>query len=442
MRRTAALCFFASILLSGSALASGYGLRDVSAATLGLSYAGDAANGSRASTLAFNPALAADVGEFDVAISNVGLLPKTDGTFTATTAAGTPVAGITNPKDIVNTALIPAMALRYRLTPTIAVGFTATAPWGMITDYGNTGVTRYYATMSDVKSANFSPVVSWQVLPELSIGGGLQVQYIKGRLAKAIDFGTLGYVNKIPGSVPGARDGFVELRAQDWATGWTIGAEWKPTPNFSVGVSYKSKIENTLNGNEWFTLDSTGIGATLKAVTGAFVNGPASAPFSNPDLVTFGARWKLDPQWTISVGGDWTGWSAFNTLTAHSHNPKQPDDVTVMNWQDSWFGSVGVEYKPSQLWTLRLGTAYDQTPTTSGYRTPGIPDGGRYWISGGIGYQLTQHIDLDLSVAHLIAEKGNIALKASDPGNAARGSLTGSVNMEVTLIGAEFSYHL
>lgn len=441
MRRTAALCLVTSILLSGSALASGYGLRDVSAATLGTSYAGDAANGSRASTLAFNPALAADVDTFDVSLSNVGLLPETSGTFTATTSAGTPVSGNTNPKDIVNTALIPSVALRYRLTSNLALGLTMTAPWGMITNY-DSSVTRYYATMSDVKSANFSPVVAWQPIPELSIGAGLQVQYIKGRLSKAIDFGTIGYVNHIPGSVPGARDGSVELRAQDWSTGWTVGAEWKPTPDFSLGISYKSEIENTLKGNEYFTLDSTGIGATLKAVTGAFVNGPATAQFNNPAVLTVGARWQLNDQWAVMAGADWTAWSSFPTLTAHSSNAKQADDVTLMNWQDSWFGSLGVEYKPSQDWTLRLGTAYDQTPTVSTFRTPGIPDGGRYWISGGFGYKLNQHMDLDFSVARLIAEKANIALKASDTGNAARGNLTGTVNMAVTLIGVEFAYHL
>ncbi|MDR3526600.1 MAG: outer membrane protein transport protein [Rhizomicrobium sp.] len=441
MRRTAALCLFTTVLLSGSALASGYGLRDVSAATLGTSYAGDAANGTRASTLAFNPALAADVDTFDFALSNVGLLPETSGTFTATTSAGTPVSGSTTPHDIVNTALIPSVDLRYRLSPQLAVGLTMTAPWGMITNY-RTSVTRYYATMSDVKSANFSPVVAWQPIPELSIGAGLQVQYIKGRLAKAIDFGTIGALNHIPGSIPGAFDGAVELRAQDWSTGWTVGAEWKPTPDFSLGISYRSQIDNTLKGNEYFTLDSAGIGATLKAVTGAFANTTATSQFNNPGVLTVGARWKLSDQWTVSVGGDWTGWSAFDTLTAHSGNVHQPDDVTVMNWQDSYFGSLGVEYKPSQDWTLRLGTAYDQTPTESGLRTPGIPDGGRYWVSGGIGYKVNQNIDLDFSVARLMAEKANIALKASDTGNAARGNLNGTVNLAVTLIGVEFAYHL
>jgi len=442
MRRTAVTVICASLMLSTSAYASGFGLREVSAATLGLSYAGAAANGTKASTLAFNPALLSDVGEFDVAASGIGLLPETEGHFTATNAAGLPVSGNANPKDIVNTALVPSFSLRYRLSDTITAGLALTSPWGMITDYGNDWVGRYYATTSDVKTFNATPMVAWQPVPELSIGVGLQVQYIKGRLGKAIDFGTIGYSYHIPGAMPGGADGSVMLKAQNWGLGWMIGAQWKPRPDLSLGISYRSQIDNTLKGTETFTLDNLGIGAYLKGATGAFVNGPATAPFATPAVLTFGARWDVTDKLALLAGGDWTGWSSFGTLIAHSANPYQPDDVTDMNWQDSWSGSLGAEYKLDEKWTLRLGTAYDQTPTVNVYRTPGIPDGSRYWVSGGIGYHLTDNIDMDFSIARLIAEKGVIALSQADTGNALRGNLNGNVNMSVTLIGFETSYHL
>lgn len=446
MRRTAAAVIFASLMLSTSALASGFGLRDASASTLGVSYAGNAANGSVASTMAFNPALVNDVGTFDFAISNTGLVPQTSGTFTATNAAGLPVAGTAKNVDIVNTALIPSIALRYRLTDKLAVGMQMSTPWGMITNYKPNPLTRYYATMSDVKSANFMFLAGYQLTPELSIGGGLQLQYIKGRLAKAIDVGSIAYglylQHVLPniGGHPGGNDAAVELRAQDWSQGWVAGAEWKPRPDLSFGVSYRSAVYNTLAGNEYFTLDS--VGQTLKTYTGLFVDGKATAKFHNPAVMTVGMKWDVDPQWTVMAGADWTGWSIVKNLTAHSANPHQPDDVTLFNYHDSWFGSVGVQYKPTEDWKFSLGTAFDDTPTDTKYRTPGIPDGGRYWISAGVGYRICPSMDVDLSVARLIAEKGNIALLQSDTGNAQRGSLTGTVNMRVTLIGLELNYHL
>ncbi len=447
MRRTAVTVILASLFLSSSALASGFGLRESSASSLGVSYAGVAANGSHASALSFNPGLLGDVGTFDISASATGLLPQTDGTFSATTTQLSPllppatVSGDTHPKGIVNTALIPALAVRYRLSDQFIVGFTATSPWGMITDYSN-AVTRYYNMKSDVKSFNFTPMIGWQPVPQFTIGVGFQLQYIKGTLTKAIDFGTIGMANSMPGAVPGAMDGTVALKAQHWGEGFIIGAEWKPMPDLSLGVSYRSEIKNTLKGTETFTLDQAGIGAYLKAATTMFTNGAATADFTTPYVVTFGARWQATDRLAVLIGGDYTGWDSFQNLTVHSSNPVQPDDVSIMNWKNSWYGSVGVEYKPDQDWTLRLGTAYDETPTVDRFRTPGIPDGSRYWISGGVGYRLTDHMDVDFSIAHLIAQKGEIALSQTDTGNALRGNLTGSVNMAVTLIGFELSYHL
>jgi len=441
MHRTAVTVICASLLLSSSALASGFALRESSGSSLGLSYAGAAANGDSASNLNFNPGLLGDVKDFDISSNAIGLLPNTSGTFTATTSAGTPVSGNTHPKDIVNTALVGSLDVRYRLTDQLIIGLTTSSPWGMITDY-DSSVTRYYNMKSDVKTYNVTPMIGWQPVPEFTIAAGVQVQYIKGTLTKAIDFGTIGALNHIPGSIPGAFDGYVALKAQTWGEGFVVGAAWNPTPSLSLGVSYRSQIDNTLKGTENFTLDSAGIGATLKAVTGMFVNGPATAKIATPSVLTFGGKWQASDQFTILVGADYTGWDAFNTLTAHSANAHQPDDVSIMNWNTSWSGSLGVEYKPVEDWTLRLGTAYDETPTVNVYRTPGIPDGSRYWISGGVGYRLNDHMDVDLSIARLIAQKGAIALSQADAGNAARGNLTGTVSLAVTLIGFEVSYHL
>jgi long-chain fatty acid transport protein len=442
MRRTAVTVFCASLLLSTSAFASGFGLREASASAMAFSYAGAAADGTRASNLNFNPGLLGDVDEFDMSSSAIGLLPTTEGTFSATTSAGNAVNGNTTPKDIVNTALIPATGLRYRLTDQIIVGLTISAPWGMVTDYGPDSVTRYYNIASDVKTYNFTPMVGWQPIPQLTIGVGMQIEYIKGRLTKAIDFGTLAAGYHIPGSIPGGQDGFVALKAQDWGYGFVAGAVWKPNANLTLGLAYRSKLDNTLKGTENFTLDSAGKGAILSAATGAFVNGPATAKFTTPSIITFSAKWQATDKLAILFGGDWTGWDVVQNLVAHSSNAHQPDDVTVFNWENSWSGSLGAEYKLSQDWLLRLGVAMDGTPTTDGLRTPGIPDGSRFWISGGVGYRVTDNMDVDFTVARLTANDGLIALNKADTGNTYRGNLNGTVNMAVTLVGFEVSYHL
>jgi long-chain fatty acid transport protein len=441
MRRSAITILCALCLTSASAYATGFGLREVSASSLGMSYAGAAANGDHASTLFFNPALLSDVKDFDVSGSATGILPTTSGTFSATTAAGTPVGGNATPHGIVNTALVPSFSVRGRLSDSVTVGLTFTAPWGMITDYSNNWVGRYYATMSDVKSYNVTSLIAYQPIPELSFGAGVQVQYTKGTLSKAIDFGTIGALYHIPGSVPGGMDGFVSLKADSWAPGYVLGVLWKPRGDFSLGLSYRSQINHVLGGNEKYTLDATGLGAMLSGATGMFTNTTAKADFSTPSVATVAGRWQINDQWNLNATVDWTGWSAFKQLLITSGNVHQPADLTDMNWKSSWLGSLGTEYKPNETWTLRLGTAYDETPTDTAYRTPGIPDSSRIWISSGVGYRWNQHLDFDLALAHLFSGHTDIALPVTGPGNAARGSLNGTVNMDVTLVGLEVTYH-
>ena len=457
MHRTALTVVCASILLTGTALASGFGLREVSASGFGASYAGGAAPGGSATTMFFNPALVTDVHSFEIASSAQGLLPDATGDFTATTAAGTPASGPGQIKDIVNTAMLPSLAMRARVLDNVAVGLQVTVPWGMVTDYGPDWVGRYYATQSDVKTANITATVGFQPTPEFSIAAGLQVQYIKGRLGKAIDFGTIGaaapFSLPVPAvTIPGMRDGSVLLSAQDWGFGYVVGVTWTPNENLSLGLSYRSEIENTLKGKEVFDLGSTPVaalgGATvgqfIAAHTGWFQDGGAEAGFTTPSSVTFGLRYKVSEELTALVGVDWTGWTSFQELRISAvPNPySQPDDVTTMDWKSSWLFSAGVEYKPCKDWILRLGAAYDQTPTTDQFRTPGIPDGSRTWITIGAGYKLTDHINLDVSYGHLFFDKGKINLSVATPENHSRGSLMGEVDMSVDILGAEVSYHL
>jgi long-chain fatty acid transport protein len=457
MRRTALTVVCASLLLTTSALASGFGLREVSASAFGTSYAGGAAPGGTATTMYFNPALVADVETLEVSNSALGLLPSATGDFTATTAASTTVSGPTHIEDIVNTALLPSLAVRARLSDQFTVGLQVTSPWGMVTDYGPDWVGRYYATNSDVKTVNVTAVVGFQPTPELAFAAGIQVQYIKGRLGKAIDFGTIGagapFGFPIPAvTIPGMRDGTVLLKAQDWGIGYVLGVTWTPTEDLALGLSYRSQIDNTLKGTETFNLGNVPVAALggvtvgqfISSHTGWFLDGGAKAEFATPATATFSARYKITKELTALLSVDWTGWSSFGELRAVTDpNPySQPDDLTTMDWKDSWYGSLGIEYKPCEDWVLRLGTAYDGTPTGDTYRTPGIPDGSRYWITVGAGFKVTEHINIDVSYGHLFFQKGEVNLSVATPENHARGSLHGVVDMGVDILGAEISYRM
>ena len=452
MRRSAITILCTSLLLTTSAFATGFDLREFSASSLGTSYAGAGANGQHASTMPFNPALAGWVDDFDVSFSATGIVPTATGNMTtANTSYGNATGGTTTPTSIISKAIIPDIAIRKRLSDQFSVGISITVPWGLMTKYSDTWAGRYYATKSELKTYNITPVVAYQPIPELSIAAGVQVELIKGNLSKAIDFGLIGCHVNCTNSlaspyfnvVPGHDDGYVALKADNWAYSYVLGIAWKPNDNLSLGLSYRGKIDHKLSGTETYTLDAGHVGAFFNAYvpTQTFQNSAATAKITLPSVVNFSTRWRIDDKWTAMATVDWTGWKVFKQLLIVPALATNSSDLTTFGWKNTWFGSIGAEYKADDKWTLRVGTAYDESPTTSSGATPGIPDSSRIWLSGGIGYRVCDSVDVDFSIAHLFSGKARINQSASTTENAARGTLIGTVSTGVTLIGMEFTYH-
>jgi long-chain fatty acid transport protein len=442
--RSAGLPFFlaaASLLLPHSAFASGYGVREWSAAAMGASYAGASATGSDASFLAYNPATLAGVASYDSTISLTGLFPSSSATYTtATTSAGTPTGGLTTPDDIIKNAFVPNLAARVRLSPEWALGLAVYAPWGLSTDYQDGWAGRYYALQSELLTVDVVPTVSYQVSDSFAVAAGVQIQYATGTLSNAIDIGTIGAFFSVPGAIPGAQDGDVVFDADGWGVGFVVGVMGELAEGVTVGLSYRSAVSHTLDGPLDFTLDSAGVGAAISGVTGLFLDTDAETTITTPDRISAGIRLQLSERWTALGEVDFTNWSRFRELRVIPDNPLQPHDVTTAEWEDSWFGSIGLEYQPDDQWTLRAGAGIDASPIPDATRNPRIPDADRTWVSIGFTVQMTQSLSLSASYAHLFLPDEPITLDPSQSGNAFRGMIVGDGEAGASFFGIQLSY--
>jgi hypothetical protein len=67
-----------------------------------------------------------------------------------------------------------------------------------------------------------------------------------------------------------------------------------------------------------------------------------------------------------------------------------------VGWNNSVRYSLGLRYDPTRQWSLRLGTAYDETPVPSDVlRTPRIPDSDRIWTTFGVAFRWTDRVRVD-----------------------------------------------
>ncbi len=420
---------------AASAHAAGYALKEESADAMGAAYAGSAATEKDASYLIYNPASLDGVEDWDVSVSGVGILINTSAHYAvATTSLGTPTGGTQNPSSYANNALIPELGLRKRLSPRWAVGLVVSSPWGLITSYPSDWAGRYYAEYTKLMTINATPAVSFEVTPQLSLGAGLQIEYAKAKLGTAIDIGTLS------GVAPGRDDGFAHLAGDGWAYGFSLGVIGKPTPDLTLGLSYRSKIDHSLDGSLDFSLDSAGIGAAIRQATGLFRDTQAKADVPMPDVVSFGGRETFSEHWAGLFEVDWTNWSLLHQLRIVAANPAQPPDITQFNWHNAWFGSLGWEYRHDDRWTFRFGTAYDQSPTTDATREPRLPDADRIWLAAGASYRWNDATEIELSAGHLFDVSGDVALSPSQPGNQYRGALIGTTNSDVNVVGLQLDY--
>lgn len=419
---------------------AGYGLKEQSATAMGAAYAGVAADSSNVAALPYNPATLAGVMGTDAALSVVEIVPHSSASYgTATTPAGTPAGGSMAPVNFIADAPVPTLALRHRLTDTLALGLSVSVPFGLKTNYPSSWAGRYYALETEEITVKIAPVIAWQVTDDLALGASLNVDYSRGVLTSAADIGTLGALSGVPGAVPGGFDGQARLSGISWNEGFSVGAIYTLLPDVTLGLSYESAVDQALSGPLTFSLDRAGLGDAIRAATGLFTNTRGMARLTMPDMLRSGLRVRLSDDFTLMGELDWTDWSRFHDLTVVAQNPIQPNDVTQANWRGAVFASLGGEYRLDDRWTLRGGAGYDESPIPDSTRSPRIPDANRTWLAAGLSLALSPAAVLDLSYGHLFNDDTPVTLTPAQPGNALRGSLSGVTRSSVDVVGLQIS---
>jgi long-chain fatty acid transport protein len=400
--------------IGGPALGAGFALREQSGTSQGHSFASATTGIEDISTMFFNPATMGFQKGHQGSVVTSYIVPRAEFDIdSATNAVGLPIlptSDFTGSDDVSKDALVPASYAMMSLTDDLKLGLAITAPFGLETSNPTGWEGRYHALNSRLTTVNFNPTVAYRINERLSVGAGFIAEYADAKLTSAVDFGGIGASFGVTGALPGLQDGSAEVRGDDWGFGGTAGIMYQVTNNTRLGLSYRSPVKHKLEGEGQFFLDDAGIGATLSALSGA---------------VSFGVHHDINAQWAVMGEVAWTNWSRFDDLTIKFDNPAQDDNVTIEDWDDSWFFALGATYRPTPKWAIKAGVAYDMSPIPDDTRTPRIPGEDRYWISAGVTYTPLDWLSLTAGYTHVFMPSASIDLLASDFGNEARGNLSG-----------------
>ncbi|EGR1138519.1 long-chain fatty acid transport protein [Vibrio cholerae] len=406
--------------------AAGFQLAEYSATGLGRAYAGEAAMADNASAQWRNPAMLTYLEGTQVSAGAIYVNPNVDveGTVIHQQLGKTHASS----NDFAHDAVIPNFYLSHQLNEQVALGFALGTNYGMETDLGTEFAASHFGNQASVISKEANLNIAYQILPQLSIGGG--VRYVMGEghfgaTAPAKNLIRHPVTNNVMTLPKGTTLKYMEGEDNSW--GWQVGSAWQINQDHRVGFAYKSEVVMDFEGH------AEGISYGSYKPGMMSVTLPATA-----ELASFH---QLNDQWAIHASINWTDWSSFKELTAVF--PEKSDLIKSENWEDNYRFALGTTYQYDAKLALRAGVAYDTSAVDDKNRTATIPETDRTWVSVGGSYVATPQLTLDAGFTYIFAKDATInePRDASDQTAAAiGGAFTGNVSGNVWLIGVQANY--
>lgn len=463
---------FGVAALPTPAFASGFQLVEQNASGLGNAYAGQAAGVKNATAIYFNPAALTRVPGWNVVVSvepiGLGTTFADSGStrpFVSTPAGPSyfPVPLGDDGGDAGGWIPVPNAYVSGQVTERIWIGAAFNVPFGLETDWAPTWVGRFHATNSKIETYNVNPTIAIQLSDTLSIGGGVSWQHLKADLSQVAAYGGVAYygslqaltsqgvppaqaaallnsalVPQLPNGLATETPAFITGDSNSW--GWNAGALLKLGEQAHLGVSYRSKIQHDVEGTVDFTGAPTlslpgSLAPIATTINARFADGPVTTAIELPDTLSVAASWENDK---VEVLADWTrtGWSSIPTLAIDRADGTELSSVPL-EFEDTWRAGLGLNFKLSPKWTLRLGTAYDKAPVQDEFRTPRLPDNDRIWAAGGFQWKLSEKAVIDAGYAHIFVDEAPSNL--TEPTTS--GALVGSYSAKVDIVGVQLSLH-
>lgn len=420
-----------AMIACNSAHAGGFMLQEQSQVEIGRAFAGAAAAADTPSTVFYNPAGMTELEGFQISTGVTALFIKSGQADRGSTRTGPspvptlPVGSNNGGNPFASIVPIPTTYATMRVGDSdLWLGFGISSPFGLKLRYDDGFFGRYDSTYSKLLTIDAQPSFAYKINDTVSIGGGMDIQYIDARLESVL-----------PQLNPATPDGDGLVRGDDVSLGWNAGVLFKLAGGARFGVHYRSRIEHDLKGD--FVL--SGLAGPLAAVNGSRA---IHSPLVVPDTITAGLSLPLDGKTQFMATGRFYNWSVFKGLRFNFQDGTSA--TKQFDYRDSWSLSVGLERKVANRVTVRAGGMFDRTPTNPRFLSTRVPDGDRSWLSTGLTFDLNNRFSLNASYAHVFIEKQTMNRTDAFYSGAAAidvttyGQSSGNVDMIATSLTARF----
>jgi len=268
--------------------------------------------------------------------------------------------------------LMPYGAVAYRWESLVfAIGLDA--PYGMAGDYGNSLGFDAFMSFSDL-----SVGAAWEVNEYLSLGASFKA--VRGD----VDL-------RMPLMDPSGTTflGLTTTEANGFGYGFQLGALFEYEP-FAFGITYSPSIKVKIDGE---TIFPAGVG---------IASDDMSANIYQPERFGVGISWQALEELKVGLSYFRTDYGDNDKVDIHYDNI--PVNTLHLGWSVVDSVHLGLEYKPSDVWTLRTGAGWMSSGTPD-YSPPSLPDGDGWYVSGGVGCRVARNTYLDAGVGYYFADR-------------------------------------
>jgi long-chain fatty acid transport protein len=238
--------------------------------------------------------------------------------------------------------------------------------------------------------ARLTPGASWQVNEKLSVGGSLMITYSDMQQKLFPDTSFLG---------ASLASSFFGLRIEDMDaidTGIKLGLMYKPSDRLTLGLSYTSQVDITLDGGT-LEADMTALGLGKVSYKQVEMSG-----LNQPQELGIGLAYQYNPKLLLAMELNWIDWSAAvqqSLLTAsdpdNSSAPANLEQITTLNWRDQYVISLGARYAIEPKLVLRAGYNYGRNPIPDDNLSPLLNTIGEHHLTLGFGWTLDNAWNID-----------------------------------------------
>lgn len=326
-------------------------------------------------------------------------------------------------------------AASFRIYDNLYAGVTLYTPYGSSINWGKNWPGAVLNQSVDLKVFTVQPTVSWRILPNLSVGAGLMISWgsvnLNKALAPATNFGNLvelvnesnmlqykaavlqGLLTGNPVQSPapeeiryadnGVPPASVNLNGKsEIALGVNVGAMWDITSSWTVGASFRSKMNMKVKTGDARVEYNDEIARALLSSTLDHLNTTNfAASMPCPYVLTVGVSYKPIDRLILAFDAQLNGWSTYKQLDITFDKLPDFDQHLPKNYHNAMTYHLGAQFAMTHRLDLRAGLMVDCSPCDLNYYNPETPGMTKIEPSVGLSFRPLKGLSIDLAFMYV-----------------------------------------